>query len=280
MKRKVFALGALIGTMSLVNAQTTEVTNKNGVIVTPQAGDIAIGFDATPFFNYIGNSFNGTVNNSIGTSFVNGSNAIYGKYFLDENTAIRGTVRIMTMSAKDIDLQDTTGNPANAPSYVENSVKYSGSNFVLGGGIEKRRGHGRLQGYYGADALLTFGGSVPNETYSYALDMNEANFNAGYVMNGRTLSYKAGGTLGFGARGFIGGEYFFAPKISIGAEFGWGLMFSKTKNGEETHEYWGLENSTATTASRFERTVQTGGSSAFGFDTDNWGGSIRLMIHF
>jgi hypothetical protein len=40
---------------------------------------------------------------------------------------------------------------------------------------------------------------------------------------------------GFGLRGFIGAEYFFMPKMSIGGEFGWGLAY--VKNGATTTEY-------------------------------------------
>lgn len=279
MKRKALFVAAFVGLGSIANAQTTQVTNDKGTVVTPEAGDWAIGFNAAPIFDYVGNAFNGSTGNSLSTQFVNSNNAIYGKMFIDENTAYRASVRLMYGSGTTISLQDTNTVDA-APDYLENKIKASGAGVVLGAGIEKRRGHGRLQGYYGGEALITLGGTTPNMKYEYALAMDTANLNAGLVTNGRTLSSKAGSTFGIGVRGFIGAEYFVLPKISIAAEYGWGLGFSTTGAGETVSEVYGFETSTATTATVFELTTMTGKSSSFNIDTDNWGGAIRVMFHF
>ncbi|MCB9188010.1 MAG: hypothetical protein H6599_01885 [Flavobacteriales bacterium] len=279
MKRKALFVAAFVGLGSIANAQTTQVTNDKGTVVTPEAGDWAIGFNAAPIFDYVGNAFNGSTGNSLSTQFVNSNNAIYGKMFIDENTAYRASVRLMYGSGTTISLQDTNTVDA-APDYLENKIKASGAGVVLGAGIEKRRGHGRLQGYYGGEALITLGGTTPNMKYEYALAMDTANLNAGLVTNGRTLSSKAGSTFGIGVRGFIGAEYFVLPKISIAAEYGWGLGFSTTGAGETVSEVYGFETSTATTETVFELTTMTGKSSSFNIDTDNWGGAIRVMFHF
>jgi hypothetical protein len=44
--------------------------------------------------------------------------------------------------------------------------------------------------------------------------------------------------MGIGLRGFIGVEYFIIPKISVGAEYGWGfaMMSSKTSVTTEGNE--------------------------------------------
>ncbi len=279
MKRKALFVAALVGLGSMANAQTTEVTNDNGTVVTPQSGDWAIGFNAAPMFDYVGNMFNGSTGNSLSTQFVNANNAIYGKMFADENTAYRGSIRLMYGSGSQVMLQDTNTMDA-APDYIENKVTQSGAGIVLGAGIEKRRGHNRLQGYYGGEALITLGGTTPNMKYEYALEMTEDNVLDGLVTNGRTLSSKSGSTFGIGVRGFIGAEYFFLPKISVAAEYGWGLSWSTTGAGETVTENYGFETSTSTTATTFELTTMTGKSSSFNIDTDNWGGAIRVMFHF
>jgi hypothetical protein len=280
MKRKALFVAALVGLGSFANAQTTQVTNEAGYVVTPEAGDWAIGFNASPLFNYVGNAFNGTMGNTMGTAFVNGNNAIYGKMFKDENTAYRASVRIMYGSGSQVNLQDTNTIDV-APDYIENKVTQSVAAIFLGAGIEKRRGHNKLQGYYGGEALITLGGTTPNMKYAYGLDMTKETVETqGVVGTSRTLTSKAGSTFGFGVRGFIGAEYFFAPKISVAAEYGWGLSLSSTGAGETVTENWGLATATATENSRYEVTSSTGKSGSFGIDTDNIGGAIRLMFHF
>ena len=279
MKRKALFVAALVGLGSFANAQTTQVTNEAGYVVTPEAGDWAIGFNANPLFSYVGNAFNGSTGNTFNSQFVNTNNAIYGKMFKDENTAYRGSVRIMYGSGSSVMLQDTN-TVTSSPSYIENKVKQSGAAVVLGAGIEKRRGHGKLQGYYGGEALITLGGSAATMKYEYGLTMDTTNINAGHVGTSRPLSSKSGTTIGFGVRGFIGAEYFFAPKISIAAEYGWGLSMSSTGAGESVTEVYGFESASATTATTHTVTSSTGKSGSFGVDTDNLGGAIRLMFHF
>lgn len=280
MKRKALFVAALVGLGSFANAQTTQVTNEAGTVVTPEAGDWALGFDATPVFNYVGNMFNGSTGNSISTNFANMNQAIYGKMFIDENTAYRASVRLMYASGSQDMLQDTASTVM-TPSYVTNSVKQSGAGVVLGAGIEKRRGHGRLQGYYGGEAMITLGGTTPNMKYTYELEMDSANVDDGYVASSRTISSKAGSTFGIGVRGFIGAEYFFLPKISLGAEFGWGLGWSTTGGGETVTEYFDSNNNpTSMAREHYEVTTQTGKSGGVNIDTDNWNANIKLMFHF
>jgi len=213
------------------------------------------------------------------------ANAIYGKYFTDENTAFRGSLRLMTQSGTSNIQTDTNTAVGTEPEYITDTYKQSGSAIVLGFGIEKRRGHNRLQGFYGAEALITLGGTQPSATNEYELALDSANLADGYVNNGRTLSSKGnittgnGTSFGLGLRGFIGAEYFFAPKISIAAEYGWGLSLRNTGGTEVVTENYGIVDG-ATTASVYETTTTTGKSSSFGIDTDNLGGAIRLMFHF
>jgi hypothetical protein len=79
-------------------AQTTEVektvSTQNDYL--PKAGNFAIGVDATPIFDYLGNIFNNTVGNTLNLS----RPAIYGKYYLDDKTAIRGVLALASTNTK------------------------------------------------------------------------------------------------------------------------------------------------------------------------------------
>lgn len=282
MKKNLFFVAALF-TGSVAFAQTTEIKDANDLVVTPQAGDWAVGFNASPLFNYVGNMFNGSTGNSFNSAFVNqtpnSSNAIYGKYFKDENTAFRGQLRLMSQSGTS-NIQTDTNTVSSNPCYITDTYKQSGAAVVLGFGMEKRRGHNRLQGYYGGEALITLGGTTPTTKNTYEVALDSLGIASGGAVNGRTLSSKGGATFGFGVRGFIGAEYFFAPKISIAAEYGWGVSLTKTGAGEAVTENYGFDGSTATTKTTYTVTTTTGKSSSFGIDTDNLGGAIRLMFHF
>lgn len=267
MKRKLLIVCAFAGMGTFLNAQTTMVKNDNGQVITPEAGDWALGADASPILNYVGNMFNGSTANSLNNAFVN-NNAIFGKYFVDENTAYRGSFRITTVSNKTAALTDTNTAPGTNPEYISDVTKVSGFGFYLSGGLEKRRGHGRLQGYYGGELGLGFGGT-PNTSTEYELPLSATN------PGSRVTSVKAGSSFSVGLRGFIGAEYFVIPKLSLGVEFGWGLAFRTTGEGETITESWdGTKVNTITT--------NTGKSSSFGFGTDSGvpAGSVRIMYHF
>ncbi len=293
MKRKTLFIAALVGLGSIANAQTTQMTNDEGLIVTPEAGDWAIGINASPLLNYVGNAFNSSTTNNLGSNFNSGNKAIYGKYFTDENTAYRASIRLMTASSK-TNAQIDTNTLNSAPSYVTNTAKYSGGAIVIGFGIEKRKGHNKLQGFYGAELNFTLGGTTPKTEYTYEVPLTDNNITnnsynvafsddpniANSALNGRVLKSKEGATIGFGVRGFIGAEYFFAPKVSVAAEYGWGLGYTTTGAGETTSEYFGLDGNSATSPTNYEVVTTTGKSSSFRIDTDNLGGAIRLMFHF
>lgn len=288
MKRKLLIVCAFAGMGTFVNAQTTMVKNDNGQVVTPEAGDWALGADASPIFGYIGNMFNGSTGNNLNNAFTNTTpgdfraNAIFGKYFVDENTAYRGSLKISTLSNKASALTDTNTQVGANPEYISDVTKLTGFSFYLSGGIEKRRGHGRLQGYYGGELGLGFGATAPNTSTDYEIALSAAN--PGPV-GGRVLSTKAGSSFTVGLRGFVGAEYFVLPKLSLGAEFGWGLIFRTTAQNETVRESWDGTAVVETTSST------VGKSSNFYFNTDQGAGTnsplvlmptgtFRIMYHF
>ncbi|MBU2019662.1 MAG: hypothetical protein KJ941_08450 [Bacteroidetes bacterium] len=278
MKRKLFFATMFTGLTVFTFGQTTQMTNKNGLVITPEAGDWVLGMNAAPILNYVGNMFNGNTANSVGSAFVDGNNAIYGKYYVSADLAYRGSFTLTALSSSSRTLVDTNTIDA-APDYFENKTTNSGFGFYLSAGIEKRKGHNRLQGYYGAELVLQFGAATPNVSNEYGLALDSANLADGFVSNGRTLSSKAGSTFGVGARPFVGVEYFVLPKLSIGAEFGLGLMFTTTAGGETVTENF-TTVSGGSSPILYERTTNTGKSNQFLWTTDNLGGAIRILYHF
>lgn len=268
----------------ILNAQE-ELKNKQGVPILPAAGDYAIGIDATPIFNFFGNfvkiNSGTTFNDPSSWNFVDGTQSIYGKYFVDANTAYRAKIRLGLMSTTDKEYvqQDGQSDPLVV---VEDKAKYSNTNIILGAGLEKRRGSTRFQGFYGAEALILFASGGEKYTYGNAFstsnptptmtDFDPTNPN---VLNpsSRVTSRKSGATIGIGARAFVGVEYFIMPKLSVGGEFGWGLSIVTQGDGKQEVEYW--DGSKIVT-----QESKTGGGGQLGFDTDNFGGIIYMMFHF
>lgn len=259
MKKKVLFVAALfIGATTFAQ---DGLTSKKGEAFLPEAGDFAIGFDGQSFVDYFGNLASGNdAHNSL--SFNNSYNTFYGKMFKDENTAYRGQVRIgMSSTSMDILHSGSTGD-----SLTDNVSTSNGFTFIVGAGLEKRRGSGRLQGVYGAQLLFgMIGGASTTNEYGQALDP--------LVASGpRTLENNGGSTMTFGLNGFAGVEYFILPKFSLGAEVNWGLGFGSTGEGEIVTE---SSDGVAVT----QMTSKSGGNSSFSLD-NSAGANFKVMFHF
>ena len=287
-------------------------TSKNGHQITPEAGDWGLGIDVDPMFRYVGNIFNGTMDQSgpswqfIGDSPI--PMTITGYMIKDENTAYRGKLRLGIGSSKSVNIIDRDGSTTNPPATVEDEFKSSATNILISGGIQKMRGKHRVRGLYGAE-LLIGSGNGGKTTYDYGNSFNLDSTTIGAPVSGadygeatstiwssgtsaavssRVTEEKSGSTFYIGVRGFIGIEYFLAPKISIAGEFGWGLGLSSTGEGEETTQFFdtGDDIFNAIDDSVQSVTTKTGKSSTFGLDTDNgspWNpssGSIRMTFYF
>ena len=92
-----------------------------------------------------------------------------------------------------------------------------------------------------------------------------------------------------GLQGFIGVEWFFAPKVSLGAEYTWGLAMNSNGETSVTHEFWGRTvdevaadaASGSTTASHLVSETQKGQKDGdFSLDTGNHNAMINLNFHF
>ena len=274
----LFAALALVGSAFSQEA----LTNKKGQAILPTEGDCALGFNALPILNYMGNALNGTdgtnfVNN--GSFFVNSDNMIYAKYMASDNMAyrIRLRVRNNNTTRKNYVIengafsQDTT---------VEDSWNNNDQLIGFSAGFEKRRGSGRIVGVYGVELgystastrdKYTYGNAM-DDTYNTPLTTTDFNFGSAQFVAARTLDVKWGRTHNIGLQGFAGVEYFFAPKIALTGEFTWGVSYTTRGDSEVTTELYTTERTTTKTT--------TAGLNSLGIDTGNYGGAIGLLSYF
>jgi len=314
MKKSIALVAMAFGVTS---AFAQDLTSKKGEPFLPEAGDYAIGVDANPFLNYVGNFFGKQNANTAPTwNYLNAANSIVsGKYFKDATTAYRVGIRIgydsKTTKKNLSDVTETGVTYPSLPTQKEDVLKHNSSTIGLTVGLEKRKGKTRLQGFYGAD-LMIWGSSVKDKyTYGQAVDgttagltavnaanssdfsgvngvtniAGDANIGVAGQTSGRITSKKVGGGFGFGVRAFIGAEYFVAPKISIGGEFGWGIGYM---TGGKTVTSVESIGGTTPTKTDVTKTEKNGGH--FVIDTDlnkSTTGSImapsanlRLNLHF
>lgn len=261
MKKVLLTIGLFTG----LTAVSQDLENKNGFKILPEEGDIAIGFDAVPFINFglnAVNIMNDTGDGATHPGFVNGFNQmIVGKYFYKSDMAFRARLGINT-------LRSSTGfygeNPL-TPSAVEPEEVLlereveAGGEYSLGLGVEFRRGHNRLQGFYGGEIFTGFANNrVVNK---YQIEYNVVAQDSGYMAPGdsRVLNQKSGTQILFGARGFVGVEYFILPKISLGAEFGWALGMRTNPRGSAVVETWGTKASDAAGTEPYPYTTEVSG---------------------
>jgi len=285
MKKTFVIIMMVVSIPLIISAQG--LTSKNGVPILPEEGEWCLGIDAVPFFIYIGNFFNGNQGNGAPDFDFTGAYpmTLYVKHFKSPTWAMRGKLRISydAFTDKEFVIQDaTTVNPDNM---VEDKAKRTSMDIVLGAGAEMRRGKGRLQGVYGAEALFMFGADKNKfeygNTWNPDISHHVTNFGDNILeeYEGIVTEDKSGTTLGFSIRAFVGAEYFFAPKISVGGEFGWGPAIMSEGKGTMTYEFVDYNQSTGDTFIN-SRTVETGGESQFGFYMDNLSGAINLLFYF
>jgi len=266
--KKILLTAVLAATVSFAIAQETQenevLTNRRGTPILPTAGTWALGVDATPFLNFAGNIFGAS---ATAPSF-NGA-TFFGKYFLRDNKALVFRVNINSWSGSTVNFVDKAGTTTGE--IVEN-VSRSTNTFVrLHFGCERRIGSGRLQGFYGAEAVLGFGSAGNRISNTWGNDLT-SNFQNGGQW--RVLVDKPGVNFEIGANAFVGIEYFVAPGIALGARVGYGMSFETGGRRSQDQERWHDGRRETRTQEDFTRT------NANVFRFNNFGGGITLTFHF
>ncbi|MBP9185976.1 MAG: hypothetical protein KBE91_02545 [Bacteroidia bacterium] len=305
---KKFILSALViaSSMGIANAQNAAgFTSKNGHVVLPQEGDWSFGISASPLLQYAGNLFSGA-NATNGAPAVANANgpfiqqlganiggvAFMGKYMKTATMAykVRFQANVYSNTYNNyVAKSSATPNPL-LPEFAEDQQVVNTAAFLLGGGIEKRRGSAtRLQGIYGGEVLLGYSTNAESMSYGNAMDADynaptSTFFNTGGGVGGsgsqssRVIERELGSTFFAGARGYVGVEYFIAPKISLGAEVGYTLGVQLNGNQRTVSETF--DAGTLQTVNVEAKTFRNQGITGFGMGLDNANAGVNLNFYF
>ncbi|MGA9639118.1 hypothetical protein [Flavobacterium sp.] len=246
MKKIIFTVAAIFA-FGAMNAQ--DLKSKRGENFLPEAGDWAISFNADGIFSYVGNSFNGSAGNGAPSVGFVKANSFVGKKFLTDKEALRVVANLGFGSNNETEVVGANN--------VE--TKTTGFDLTAGLGKEWRRGNTRLQGFYGADALVTISSKTTDATTT-------ATTTGTFVSS---TEVKDGFGLGLGVQGFLGAEYFIFPKFAIGAQYTYRVGVDLKGKSETTSQV-----GTAPA-------VTTEGGKSTNFGIGNVGiTSINLTLHF
>jgi hypothetical protein len=260
----------------IFSASAQEITSQRGESILPKKGDWCLAFDAAPFLLYSGNLLNESANNAAHTQFPNGyENTLVLKKFKEDNRALRFKLRVGSFTEKIDTLVVDLGSTNPEPS-VTDSKKTSEQNFAFGVGFQKSRGKGRLQGYRGLELLIKY--SSRTTTYTYgggALTSLVWSHTNTFGQGAGVTEVKAGNQVGFNMRYVLGAEFFFAPKMSLSAEYSWGLNYFVIGEASTKSERWDFAtNKVKTTTKRIPRQPS--------FKLDNFydAASINFAVYF
>jgi len=304
MKKVIISFSLCLSVSFAVMAQEVvrdvDLTNSRGAHILPREGDFALAIEANPFLNYFGKFLS-----NAGASFdpIN-ETVIYGKYFIRDDRAVRarlGVVMSNNTFKRDIvdDIWDR-GKPGNydpysgEPKFVTDVMKESTFGVELWLGYELRRGYRRLQGYYGGEVGVGFLNEKRKYDWGNAYSSNitnptrtnwwsYSNAPSGYTdqdgISGYLLTDKLGSTFSVGLGGFVGVEYFFAPKISLGCELSLSVSLGMTGARDVEFETWNSAGNRVVT--RTEQRFSGSQSGGVLLNTAaNSGGKIFLIFHF
>lgn len=166
-----------------------DLTSNKGEQILPESGDWSVGISAHPFLNYFSNIFTSSDDDKDLMVPSFGDDLYFSmKRFVSDDKAIRYTL------GANFDTSEETWSMG------------------IGYGVENRKGSTRLQGMWGYNGFIGIGENFDSNNW---LSIPTIIFEDGYNMNVSTSL-------------FIGCEYFFIPKIAIGAEYHYGLRMQIT----------------------------------------------------
>jgi hypothetical protein len=285
MKKILLSLSIILISVAAFAQQDSILRSKKGVPILPQKGDWAIGADALPYLEYLGNIFNNTSDNTLDL----GSQTLYGRYFVADNAAIRFLVGIRKGSARSSfyvkDDAAVFADPLSRAQTTDYEVsKVSEINLDLG--YQKFRGYGRLRGFYGAHLGIEM--TRYSASYNYGNPMTIANsapttvydWDNGYTnsQSTRTLESDYGITYALNLGLIAGVEYYFLPKICIGGEITLSVAHSWKTQGNSKYQH--LNGSVIEEYEIADSPKGRVGTGIYTSRPANYGGSLYLMFHF
>ena len=213
--------------------------------ILPQAGDLALGLDASPILDYFGNMFNNSVNNSTSAFLRSSSPILYMRYHLSDKLALRARLQWRgnkQSSSFQVADQEALARDPMSEAKVQDRRVIRNNAWMFGTGVQYFRGYGRLRGFVGCDLDYKVGRDV--ERYYYGNKMTSDNktpltsdWSGGSSNKSERLLVKSAGwahNIGVGA--FVGVEYYFLPKMCIGVESGARMNATLRGKGKEQSE--------------------------------------------
>jgi hypothetical protein len=272
--KNFFSLLLLLLIMQAANAQ---LVSKRGESILPEKGSWGVFFDAVPFIEYAGNVLNASGNNTVVATYPNGYPlTLVLKHYKTDNRALRIKLRANFTSNSIDSIVVFLGGIDPEPS-VTDSRTVAAKNFAVGIGMQNSRSKGRLTGYIGRELLIGFSGR--DTTYTYGggpLTPSNWMHTVTFGQERGVTSIEQGTTFSINFHLVFGVEYFFAPKMSLSAEYSWGLGYSKTGEGKISSEQWDFQGGGKVKTT----TEKIPGGKSFRVDNANNVGSINLAFYF
>lgn len=290
--KKVLSVAIAMCLGVVASAQGNEqIQNKDGVDIMPVSGEYAVGVGAT-YSNvplWIGNLFGYTASNNAITGASSFTDhpmtgvSIWGKYMVSDDNALRVSISNFTFDGtQKFEIADDRAN--HPDSTVVDKERINGSEIFLSAGYEFRRGKSRLRGLYGGEIMLGWQNSHNHYTYGNNLGMANLTptdaFGLWDPVYGRVTQFRNGATFSAGLRAFVGVEYFFAPKMCIGTEFGWSANMAKTGKSVTDFERFDPFADSGNGAIVSHREENGLGGISFNTGIDNFNSQVYFMFYF
>lgn len=255
----------------------SQLLSKKGIPILPEPKEFSIGVDAIPFLEFAGGLFNDD-NDAPRFQFpyVDSLLTITGKYVITENKAYRAAVRLGFSNEKNTSYVYDVTSPL---VQVADERTMSEANVALSAGMEFWRGKGRVRGLYGYEGAIALMTRKSEYSYGNKLTQNNQTHTTTFGQEEGLKEDKYPAAIGVGVRGFVGVQYFLAPKISVSGEFGWGPMIVVSGTGERVYEEWDPTANNNLGGSK-SVTVKSGKASGFSLDNDNALGALVLNVYF
>lgn len=305
--KKIFCF-AVVAAMALPMAAAEKATpeergNRDYSSWLPAKGDFSVGFSLDPLTTYIGNFFNGNLNNSLsdlggepindvasGLSWGKPIVSIMGTYMATDNLALKANIGFgFSMTQNNQYALDETAaflDPLSRAKVVDSERRRMSSGSVALG-IEYRVGKTRpVQGVFGVGANYSFGSYRHTYTYGNAItelmqapDIAVGSYEsvAGYMPKARTLSVQNPELVHMvGLYGSVGVEWFVAPKIALGANVNVGLYYALNPARATIYEGWNTQSMKLEQFTELVAPAEHG----FHFGTDNIGSNLYVTFYF
>ena len=305
MKKSILLTGILLACLCSAAVTVSAKDGKEKKDVSeylPEAGDFAISVSANPFINFVGNIFNNTVDQTIGTFGGDPYNAgginqprvsIAGKYMLTDELGLRVNLGWIhdanTQNAYVPDDAELTNDPLSGKKLTDSYItRESGGSFSAA--IEYRVGKRRVQGVFSAGLLYAFSYDRTKYTYGNAIteikqnpsvafphsEMDPASVPDGFSSM-RYLSRFSDSPSNYAGLILSAGiEWFVAPKVSIGGEVNISALYNWTKATYYTGEGFNTLSNAVETWTELESPSSHG----FSFGTGNIGSNLSVTFYF